>query len=144
MNLSAEIEINMFFDRVIELHNPNYLQKWMKGFVSYELISGAFGQVGARSIYKFRSGKMTTVLYETIIENNFPDFVIASYLSKNLFYIEKIKFTSISDNKTKYNIEMDLQFEGKMRLYGPLFFWVYKFEMNKRIKDFKNFVEKTG
>ncbi len=57
MKYISEIEINQPIEKVIELFdNSDNLIKWMEGLISFELLSGIAGEVGAKSILKFKIG----------------------------------------------------------------------------------------
>ncbi|HNO23164.1 MAG TPA: SRPBCC family protein [Leptospiraceae bacterium] len=74
MKYSVEIEINLPIARVIELFdNPDNLQKWQPGLLSFEHLSGTPGQPGAKSRLTFRMGRGKMIMTETVTVRNLPD-----------------------------------------------------------------------
>jgi len=80
MKYEFEIEINLSRNKVIELFdNPENLQKWQPGFISFDHLEGVKGQPGAKSKIKYKMGKRDIEMIETIINNNLPDTFLVTY-----------------------------------------------------------------
>ena len=144
MKYTSEIEINKPIDKVIELFdNPDHMDKWMEGLQSFEPISGEPGQVGAKSLLKFKMGKREIEMIETITVRNLPEEFSGIYETKGVFNIVKNKFVALPNNRTKYISEQEFQFNGFMKIIGFLMPNVFKKQSMKYLIDFKNFVEKS-
>jgi uncharacterized membrane protein len=144
MKYTSEIEIDLGIDRVIELFDdPKNLPKWMIGLESFEHISGRPGQVGAKSLLKFKMGKREFEMIETVTVRNLPDEFTGTYELKGVYNIVKNKFIRISDSKTKYLTEQEYQFSGFMKIIGFLMPTAFKKQSMQYLIDFKKFVENT-
>ncbi len=144
MKYTSEIEINRSVDRVIELFdNQDNMDKWMKGLLSFEPISGEPGQVGAKSLMKFKMGKREIEMIETITVRNLPVEFSGTYEAKGVFNIVRNKFIPISENKTRYITEQEFQFKGFMKIIGFLMPGAFRKESMQYLIDFKDFVEKS-
>lgn len=144
MNYSSAIEIDRPIDKVVELFdNPENMAKWMKGLQSFEPISGKPGQVGAKSLLKFKMGKREIEMIETITVSNLPEEFSGTYEAKGVFNIVKNKFVSLPGNRTKYISEQEFQFKGFMKVIGFLMPGAFKKQSMKYLTDFKHFVEKS-
>jgi len=145
MKYTIEIDIDLPRDEVIEkLDNVENMKHWMRGLVSYELLSGSAGEEGARTDLKFKMGKRDLEMVETIIKRNFPDEFHAHYDSKGVHNIQKNYFIAHDDTKTTtWKSECEFQFAGfGMKLMGFLIPAAFKKQSLKYAQDFKNFAEK--
>jgi carbon monoxide dehydrogenase subunit G len=144
MKYTLEIEINKPVDKVIELFdNADNMKKWMVGLQSFEHISGTPGQVGAKSLLKFKMGHRELEMIETVTVKNLPHEFSGTYEAKGAFNIVKNKFIELPGNKTKYVSEQEFQFHGFMKLFGLLMPGAFKKQSMKYLTDFKNFVERS-
>lgn len=144
MKYTSEIEINRPVDKVVELFdNPDNLYKWMEGLQSFEPISGAPGQPGAKSRLKFKMGKREVEMIETITTRNLPEEFSGTYEVNGAFNIVKNRFVKLSDTKTKYVTEHEFQFKGFMKVIAFLMPGAFKKQSMKYLIAFKDFVEKS-
>lgn len=98
MNYSSEIEIDRPVDKVVELFdNPDNMDKWMQGLESFERISGKPGQVGAKSLLKFKMGKRKIEMIETITVSNLPEEFSGTYEAKGVYNIVKNRFVPLPE-----------------------------------------------
>ena len=142
MKYTIDIEINLPLNRVIELFdNPDNLSKWMEGLQSFEHISGAPGQPGAKSRLKFYVHNREMELIETITVRNLPDEFSGTYETKGIFNIVKNKFITLPGNRTKYVSEQEFQLQGIMKLIAFLMPGIFKKQSMKYLTDFKKFAE---
>lgn len=142
MKFTCEIEINKPINTVVEIFDdPENMDKWMEGLLSFEHLSGTPGQPGAKSKLKFKMGKREIDMVETITVRNLPDEFTGTYEANGVFNISKNKFVPIGPDKTKYINEQEFQFKGFMRLIGLLMPGAFKKQSMKYLVDFKNFVE---
>lgn len=145
MKYSVEIEINLPIARVIELFdNPDNLQKWQPGLLSFEHLSGTPGQPGAKSRLTLRMGRGKMIMTETVTVRNLPDEFSGTYEVKNVFNIVKNRFIALSENKTKYISESEFQFKGFMRIIAFFMPGAFKKQSQKYLQLFKEFAEKEG
>lgn len=145
MKYTVEIEINLPIARVIELFdNPDNLQKWQPGLLSFEHLSGTPGQPGAKSRLTFRMGRGKMIMTETVTVRNLPDEFSGTYEVKNVFNIVKNRFIALSENKTKYISESEFQFKGFMRIIAFFMPGAFKKQSQKYLQLFKEFAEKEG
>lgn len=144
MKYITEIEINKPVDKVIALFdNPDNFEKWMDGLQSFVHISGTPGQVGAKSLLKFKMGKREVEMIETVTVRNLPHEFTGSYEAKGVYNIVKNKFIELPGSRTKYISEQEFKFKGFMKLFGLIMPGMFKKQSMKYLTDFKNFAEKS-
>jgi len=142
MNFSCEIEINKPIQKVIELFdNADNMHKWMEGLEGFEHLSGEPGEVGARSLLKFKMGKREIQMIETITVKNLPDEFSGTYEAKGVINRIKNKFIPLSETKTKYRTEQEFQLSGFMKIIGFLMPGAFKQQTMKHLRAFKYFAE---
>lgn len=143
MKYKQEIEIDKPIDQVIALFdNPENMNKWMDGLLSFESVFGTLRQPDAKSKHKFKMGEPEIEMSETVTVRNLPDEFSGTYETKGVFNIVKNKFVKISDDKTKYIVESEFQFTGFMKFAAFLMPNTFKKRSMKYLVDFKEFVEK--
>ena len=144
MKYINEIEINKSVDKVIALFdNSDNLEKWMEGLQSFVHIKGIPGQVGSKSLLKFKVGKREIEMIETITVRNLPHEFSGTYESKGVFNTVKNKFIDLPGQRTKYVSEQEFKLKGFMKLFGLLMPGVFKKQSMKYLTAFKSFAEKT-
>lgn len=144
MKYSVDIEINAPIDRVIELFdNPDNMDKWMEGLVSFEHLSGTAGQPGAKSRLKFKMGNRKIEMIETITSRNLPDEFSGTYEAKGVYNFVSCRFISLPNDRTKYITEQEFQFKGFMKVIAFIMPSAFKKQSMKYLVDFKNFVEQS-
>jgi uncharacterized membrane protein len=142
MKYTVEIEIDRPIEKVIELFdNPDNLQKWMKGLLSMEHVSGTPGEPGAKSLLRFKMGNKEIEMTETIITRSLPEEFTATYEAKGVHNIVANRFLKLSEHKTKYSTEQEFEFSGFMKMVAFLMPGVFKKQSMDFLKDFKEFVE---
>lgn len=144
MKFSCSIEIELSREKVVELFdNPDNLNKWQDGFVSFEHLSGMPGQQGAKNKLVYKSRKHVIELTETILANNLPDDINCLYEHKHMVNTMRSSFTPTAPNKTKYKIEIGYtKFIGFMpKMMALLMPGVFKKQTQKWVNQFKAFAE---
>ena len=142
MKYTTEIDINKPIEKVIELFdNPDNMDQWMEGLLSFEPLSGTPGQPGAKSKLIFKMGKREIEMTETILTRNLPDEFTGTYEAKGVFNIVKNKFVQLTDKKTRYITEQEFQFKGFMKIIAFLMPGAFKKQSMKYLTDFKKFAE---
>lgn len=145
MKYTVDIEINLPVDKVVELFDdPENMDKWMEGLQSFEHIRGEPGQVGAKSLLKFKMGRREMEMVETIISRNLPDEFSGTYEANGVFNIVTNRFVALPNQRTKYISEQEFQFNGFMKIIGFLMPGLFKKQSMKYMRDFKEFAEKAA
>lgn len=123
--------------------DPNYLKEYQDGFKRKELISGQTGQDHAVSKMYYQYGKREMVLTETITSNQLPDSFEASYHHKDMDNTMTCTFVPLDTDKTRYLYEIEYtRIDWFMpRLMAILFPGVYRKQVKKWMKQFKEFAE---
>ncbi len=144
MKYQLEIELDLPRSKVIELFdNPDNMPKWQPGLMSFELLSGTVGEVGAKSRLKYKMGQREIEMIETITERNLPDVFSGTYEAKGVFNTVVNHFEEISPTKTRWIAVNEFQCSGMMRIMSSLMPGVFKKETFKYMKNFKEFAEEN-
>lgn len=142
MKYSLEVEINKPIDEVVALFkDEDNLFKWMNGLQSLEHLEGKPREKGSTTKMLFKNGKREIEMIETILSNNLPEELIASYEAKGVYNLAKISFVSISDNKTKYFTEQEFQLKGFIKIFSWIMPGAFKKQSLKYLNMFKEFAE---
>jgi len=142
MKYTLVTEINKPIEEVIKLFdNPDNMSHWMDGLQSFEHLSGTPGQVGAKSILRFKTGKRELQMTETILVRNLPEEFCGAYEAKGVFNMVNNKFIKISEDKTQYITENEFRFTGIMKVMAFMMAGSFKKQSCKYLEDFKSFAE---
>jgi uncharacterized membrane protein len=144
MKFKCSVIIDLPIEQVIQLYeNPENLVYWQDDFISYEHVSGDPGTPGSKGLLKYKFGKGVMELHETIIVNDFPKEFKGKYEAKTMVNLMTNKFSSIHDNQTKYDSEIEyLEFRGIMPKLMAFFMpGVFKKQVQKWMNQFKAFAE---
>ena len=144
MKFRCSVDIDLSRDKVVELFdNPDNMQHWQDGFVSFEHISGTPGEVGAQShvTYDMRGKKM--VLLETVTVKNLPNAFHGTYqgdFGKNTMHNY---FEVLDPNKTRWRAELDyIQMNGfMMKMMARLMPGMFRKQTQKWMDQFKEWSE---
>jgi hypothetical protein len=145
MKIQGSLDIKKPQSIVAELFaDPENLKEYQDGFQKKELVSGNMGQEGAVSIMYYKDKHRTMELTEIIISNKLPDSFEALYEHTQMDNVMKCQFIQISSNITRYEYEIEYtRINWFMpKLIAILFPGVYKNQVEKWMKQFKEFVEK--
>lgn len=142
MKYTVDILINLPRTEVIDLFdNPENMKKWQPELVSFEHVNGSPGQSGAESRLHYQMGKRAVVMTETVIKNNLPDEMVATYETKGVYNVISNRFESIGDSQTRWVSENEFQFTGFMKLMGLFMKSAFPKQTLKFMNQFKAFVE---
>jgi len=147
MKIKGSIDINRPKPRVAELFaDPKNLKHYQDGFLRKVLVSGQAGQEGAVSNLCYQYGKKEMELTETIRVNRLPDSFEAFYHHKHMDNTMKCTFESIDSNSTRYTYDIEYTRISWVipRLMALLFPSVYRKQVEKWMRQFKAFAEKTN
>ncbi|GAB5409900.1 MAG: hypothetical protein BalsKO_22650 [Balneolaceae bacterium] len=144
MKYIAQIEIERPINEVVSLFdNPENYRFWMEGLLSLELMEGATGQVGAKSLFKFKMGKREMEMTEAVLVRDLPQEYVVQYNAKGVSNSVKSRFSAIDGQKTLYITENEFEFSGFMKVIAFLMPGSFKKQSQKYLTDFKNFVENS-
>ena len=144
MKYEFEIEINLARNKVIELFdNPENLQKWQPGFISFDHLEGVKGQPGAKSKIKYKMGKRDIEMIETIINNNLPDTFLVTYETGGMWNKVENYFSEISSDKTRRKTVNEFKAAGFTKIFIWLMPGAFKKQTLQYMKLFKEFCEKA-
>lgn len=143
MKYTNEIVIDRPVDEVITLFdNPDNMYKWMDGLVGHELVSGEAGQEGARMVLKFKMGKNTFEMTETVTERNLPDMFAGKYESHFSVNTVRNRFIDLGDGKTKMVSETTVEPANFMvRLMTWIMPGSFKKQSRIYLENFRDFAE---
>jgi hypothetical protein len=145
MKYTTEIEINKPIEQVVALFDePANMKHWMEGLLGIEYLSGVPGQPGAKARLKFKVRSRSFDMVETITGRDLPKSFSAKYETGSVINIVCNKFEPITENKTKYISENELQFSGFAKLLGFLMPGAFKKQSYQYQLSFKNFVERQS
>lgn len=145
MKYTTQVEIDLPLNRVIELFDSTEnLAKWQPGFISLEHLSGTPGQVGAKSLLKYKMGKREVDMIETITKRELPAEFHGTYEAKGVFNIQENYFTSLGPEKTRWESKSEFQLKGFMKILGWLMPGMFKKQSQKYLDLFRAFAEKEG
>ncbi len=143
MKYTVSIDLDLPRDEVVRLFDStDNLYKWQRGLLSFEPISGAPGQPGAKSKLKFQMGKRQIEMIETITARNLPEQFDGTYEAPGIFNIISNRFVVLGSNQTRWESENEFQFRGMMRLMGFLMKGAFPKQSLKYMEDFKAFAER--
>ncbi len=142
MKYTAEISISLPREKVIELFdNPDNLKHWQPGFISFELISGNFGQSGSKYRLKYKMGKREIEMIETITKRDLPDEFSATYEAKGVWNKVKNTFSEPIPGTSLWHSENEFKFKGFMKVMTFLMPGAFKKQSLNYMKLFKAFAE---
>ncbi len=145
MKYTTEIEINLPVDRVVELFDSREnLFHWMEGLYSFDHMSGEPGQVGAKSLLKFKMGAKNVEMVETVIVRNLPDEFSGSYEVRGVFNIVKNQFVILGENKTRHVTFHEFKFQGLMKVIAIFIKPSLRKQSSKMLAAFKEFAENVS
>ena len=144
MKFKLSVEINLPKEKVAAYFaDPQYLGAYQDGFQRKELQSGIDGQEGAISKMYYLQGRRKLELTETIVKNQLPDVFEGYYHHEHMDNTMKCTFTTIGDDKTRYDSEIDyIAVRGFIpKLMFKFFPSMFKKQAEKWMLQFKSFVE---
>ncbi len=144
MKFVCETEINLPVKKVVDLFdNQDNRKYWQQGFVSYNHICGNSGEPGAKSKIVINLGDQVIELTETILVRNPPHELSALYEHKSMVNTMKNRFIPVSENKTKYEVEIHYtKFIGFIpKMLALLVPGAFKKQVQDTVNRFKMFAE---
>ncbi len=144
MKYQVKVRIDLPLEQCIDkLNNPDNMKHWQEGLVSYKHVSGDQGEEGAKMELTYMMGKRSITMVETILKQDFPHELHATYDAKGVHNIQRNYFKAIDENTTEWLSDTEFQFSGWfMKVLGTLMPGTFKKQSEKYLKDFKEFAEK--
>lgn len=144
MKFTCTVIIEKPINQVADLFiNPDNLKEYQDGFLRKELVSGTPAEEGAISKMFYQQGKRKMEITETVILNNLPHEFSGFYHHIHTDNTMTNRFTSLSENKTRYDAEIEyIALRGFMvKAMAFLFPSMFKKQVQKWLDQFKVFVE---
>ena len=146
MRCQIEIEVDLPRERLIELFlDRDNLKKWQTGFVSLEPISGATGEVGAKTRQVHKSGSREQEIVETITVMNPPEEICGTYEGGSVRTLIENRFYEVAGGKTRWVLVSDFQSTNIiLKLLAFLAPGMFKKQTRLFMDRFKEFAESSG
>lgn len=142
MEYTQDITVNVPRERFIELFdNPDLMPQWQEGLLSFEPLTGVPGQAGATSRLRYKRGRGTMEMVETIVRRELPDHFDGTYDAKGVHNICENQFIDVAGTSTKWVAHNIFEMKGFMKVIGLLFGASFKKESYKSMEAFKAFAE---
>lgn len=145
MKYTVEIELDLPREKVIEIFdNPDNMQHWQTGFLSFEPISGTPGERGAKSRLRYMMGKKEMELIETITLRDLPERFDGTYECPGVWNEVKNRFEVVGSRKTRWVSENEFRFSSFfMKLMAFVMPGVFRRQSRKFMQNFKEFAEQN-
>jgi len=145
MKFRTNISVDLPRERMIQLFdNPATMKEWQPTLISFEPISGALGQVGARSRLLYRMGKREIEMIETVTKRDLPREFSGTYEAKGVWNSVENRFEEAGPSKTIWHSDCEFRMSGFMKVIAFLMPGAFKKESAKMQERFKAWAEKQG
>ena len=145
MKYILSIDIHQPREKVIELFdNPENLKHWQPGFISYEHLSGTYGEPGSKALLKYKMGKRDVEMIETLTVRNLPEEISGTYEATGVWNEVKNYFSEIDHHNTRWTSEIEFKLKGFMKLMGWFVPGSFKKQSYIYMELFKKFAEEQG
>lgn len=115
---------------------------WQKGLISTTLLNGHGLEVGTRHSLVFDTGKSQMTMVETILENDLPRRIRASYETRGVLNISDDRFEAVDEHTTRYLSIQDFQMNAfMMKLMAFFMSGMFRKQTYETMEDFKAFCE---
>jgi hypothetical protein len=143
MKYTCSIDIDRSLEEVVGLfQDPDNLQHWQPGLLSYEHIRGTPGEPGSTARLMFKSGKREINMTETILPSEHPHEFRSIYETTGVSNLSRSLFEPINEHRTRLISEQEFKFSGFMKLMGFLMPGAFRKQSEKFLQHFKEFAEK--
>lgn len=144
MKYSTEVIVNLPLTKVIPLFDSEEnLFKWQPELISLEHLSGDKGEVGAKSMLRYKMGKREIEMVETITVKDLPKEFSATYEANGVWNEVRNYFEELEGGKTRWYTENDFRFSGFMKIIALLMPGSFKKQSQKYLDQFKAFAESS-
>ena len=153
MKYLNSIEIDLPRERVAQLlADPTNIQKWVRGVVLHEPLTGTHGQVGTTSRVVLRSGKQEIECTETVTRrepadlHDIPTGVVVRFdremVAPGMWSMTRDRLTEVDHGTTLWESESEYRFSGlMMRLFALVLPRTFRTQSQQHMQDFKEFAE---
>jgi len=137
-----QIEIDRNIEEVCAVFgNPRNTLKWLEGLRSTELISGTYGEVGAKCRIVFESAAGKLEMTEMVTVKNLPKQYSTTYEGTGYFSWSNHYFEKIDEQTTYYILEQEVELHGAFKAAGFLLKGTIRRHVKRTVASFKKFVE---
>ncbi|MBR8742720.1 SRPBCC family protein [Nocardiopsis sp. MG754419] len=153
MKYTISIEIDLPREKTVQLlADPTHMQKWLRGLVLHEPLSGVHGQVGTKSRVVMRTGGQEMECVETITRrepadlHGIPKESVVHFereiVGEGMWNAARERLTETGPETTLWVSENEFRFSGLlMRLVGLAMPGVFRKQSRRHMQDFKAFAE---
>jgi hypothetical protein len=138
------VDINLPREQVITLFdNPDNMQHWQDGFVSFERLTGGIREIGSTAKITYNNKGREMILQETLEVYNLPEEMTGFYEHKMMDNKMQNLFEELSSDKTRWTANIHYtRMAFIMKLMGWIKPSMFKNQVQKWMDQFKAFVEK--
>lgn len=142
MYYTLTIDIDLPRQQVVELFdNPENMQHWQPGLLSYRHLQGQPGHPGAKMKLHFKMGTRDVEMIETITSRNLPEEIASTYSTKGVWNLVVNRFEPLDASRTRWIAKNEFQFSGMMKVFSWFMPGVFKKQTRKMMEQFKRFAE---
>lgn len=142
MKYTLEIEIDQPSDVVGELiGDPGNRQAWQPELLGIEPVEGELGKDGSTALIKYRMGKATLEMKETVEENRLPKRFVCTYETDKVWNRVENDFEEISPDKTRWIFTSEFRCRGFLKILAILIPGMFRKQSLKYMKQFKDYAE---
>ena len=144
MKFTCSVDINAPIEMVVALfEDPNNLVEWQDGYLGMQLLSGEEGQPGAKTKLKYKVGRRTIDLIETLEVNNLPTEFRGTYEADTMVNTMIVNFIDLGNGYTRYNSYIHYtEIRGFfVKILVTLMPGLFKKQVQKWSNQFRDFVE---
>ncbi len=144
MKFQCHVDIYAPIDKVLDLFdNPNNLQYWQQGFISYTSISGKPGTMDSKTRLRYKQGRNDIELIETILVDDLPQERKGLYVHKHMTNTMSNSFQDLGDGTTRYIAEVHYTEISHpiAKFISWIFPGLFKRQVQKWMDNFQKFVE---
>lgn len=128
---------------VSKFQDPSNLAQWQDGFLGIKHLTGEPGKDNSTAEMKYKMGRNTIYIHETVLSNQLPDSFYGEYASDHTLNTMYNSFEVVDANTTRYIAEVEyLEFNGFMiNVMKTIMPSMFKKQVQKWLDQFKVFVE---
>lgn len=142
MEYTLEIDIHQPLKKVVELFNrSSNIKKWQPELLSFELLSGEEGAVGAESKLIYKMGNNEIEMTEVITINDLPEKFAGVYETDNVWNLVENSFVAIDDSNTRWICKNEFKCTGFVKLMALIMPGMFQKQSSKHLEQFKKFAE---
>lgn len=146
MKFTCTVDINAPLEKVAAIYGDiSQRTNWQKNTLSYEVLRGEPGEVGAKSLIRFDSPQGPQELYETITVSNLPHEQSGFYVHTHTENTMTNRFTALGPNQTRY--ETEVHYTALIGIFVKIIAFLvpgkFKQQVQLQMQWLKEYVEET-